>query len=48
MSVPDRLEIYSRNPPKLGLFGANRSSGRAVIPVPVRWSGRWENCLRLA
>ena len=45
---PDRLALYSRNPLKLGLFGANCSSGRAVTKVPERWSGSWPDCLRLA
>lgn len=33
---------------KIGLFGANCSSGRAVTLVPERWSGSWEDNLRLA
>jgi alkanesulfonate monooxygenase SsuD/methylene tetrahydromethanopterin reductase-like flavin-dependent oxidoreductase (luciferase family) len=33
---------------KLGLFGANCSSGRAVTRVPERWSGSWPDNLRLA
>ena len=48
MSMSDRLELYSRNKLKLGLFGANCSSGRAVTKVPERWSGSWSDCLRLA
>ena len=43
-----RLALYSRNTLKLGLFGANCSSGRAVTMVPERWSGSWPDCLRLA
>ena len=43
-----RLALYSRNMLKLGLFGANCSSGRAVTKVPERWSGSWPDCLRLA
>jgi dimethylsulfone monooxygenase len=43
-----RLALYSRNTLKLGLFGANCSSGRAVTTVPERWSGSWPDCLRLA
>jgi alkanesulfonate monooxygenase SsuD/methylene tetrahydromethanopterin reductase-like flavin-dependent oxidoreductase (luciferase family) len=43
-----RLSLYSRNALKLGLFGANCSSGRAVTLVPERWSGSWPDCLRLA
>src|SRR5271155_1030035 len=38
----------SANRLKLGLFGANCSSGRAVTMVPERWSGSWDDCLRLA
>jgi len=44
----DRLDFYSGNTLKLGLFGANCSSGRAVTRVPERWSGSWPDCLRLA
>jgi len=33
---------------KLGLFGANCSSGRAVTKVPERWSGSWPDNLKLA
>ena len=32
---------------KLGLFGANCSSGRAVTLVPERWTGSWADNLRL-
>jgi alkanesulfonate monooxygenase SsuD/methylene tetrahydromethanopterin reductase-like flavin-dependent oxidoreductase (luciferase family) len=38
----------SANRLKLGLFGANCSSGRAVTMVPERWSGNWRDCLALA
>lgn len=48
MSMQDRLSLYSGNALKLGLFGANCSSGRAVTTVPERWSGSWPDCLRLA
>jgi FMNH2-dependent dimethyl sulfone monooxygenase len=48
MSMRDRLALYSNNRLKLGLFGANCSSGRAVTKVPERWSGSWDDCLRLA
>ncbi len=44
----DRLALHSGNKLKLGLFGANCSSGRAVTLVPERWSGSWPDCLRLA
>ena len=43
-----RLSLYSNNKLKLGLFGANCSSGRAVTTVAERWSGSWPDCLRLA
>ncbi len=43
-----RAAMYSTNRLKLGLFGANCSSGRAVTLVPERWSGNWPDCLRLA
>ncbi|CCH32195.1 LLM class flavin-dependent oxidoreductase [Actinosynnema sp. NPDC047251] len=33
---------------KVGLFGANCSSGLAATTVPERWSGGWEDNLRLA
>lgn len=33
---------------KIGLFGANCSSGRAVTAIERRWSGSWADCLRLA
>src|SRR5260370_38872617 len=38
----------SGNKLKLGLFGANCSSGRAVTTVPERWSGSWSDCVALA
>src|SRR5579864_8073304 len=44
----ERAGMYSPNRLKLGLFGANCSSGRAVTTVPERWSGSWSDCLRLA
>ncbi|HEX6441087.1 MAG TPA: LLM class flavin-dependent oxidoreductase [Stellaceae bacterium] len=44
----ERAAMGSPNRLKLGLFGANCSSGRAVTMVPERWSGNWPDCLRLA
>jgi len=44
----ERAAMYSANRLKLGLFGANCSSGRAVTLVPERWSGSWPDCLSLA
>jgi FMNH2-dependent dimethyl sulfone monooxygenase len=43
-----RAAMGSTNRLKLGLFGANCSSGRAVTIVPERWSGSWPDCVRLA
>jgi FMNH2-dependent dimethyl sulfone monooxygenase len=43
-----RAAMNSANKLKLGLFGANCSSGRAVTMVPERWSGSWPDCLALA
>jgi len=48
VAMRDRVSMYSANALKLGLFGANCSSGRAVTMVPERWSGSWQDCLRLA
>ncbi|HUI94303.1 MAG TPA: LLM class flavin-dependent oxidoreductase [Xanthobacteraceae bacterium] len=47
-SVPERLAMYNRNALKIGLFGANCSSGRSATLVPERWSASWPDCLRLA
>ena len=33
---------------KLGLFGANCSSGRTYATIPERWDASWDNNLRLA
>jgi alkanesulfonate monooxygenase SsuD/methylene tetrahydromethanopterin reductase-like flavin-dependent oxidoreductase (luciferase family) len=43
-----RLALYSRNALKIGFFGPNCSSGIAATKVPERWSGSWEDNLRLA
>jgi alkanesulfonate monooxygenase SsuD/methylene tetrahydromethanopterin reductase-like flavin-dependent oxidoreductase (luciferase family) len=40
--------MYNTNRLKIGLFGANCSSGRAVTTVPERWSGDWPDNLKLA
>ncbi len=47
-AMRERMAMYSDNPLKLGLFGANCSSGRAVTRVPERWSGSWDDNLALA
>jgi hypothetical protein len=43
-----RAAMGSANRLKLGLFGANCLSGRAVRMVPERWSGSWPDCVKLA
>jgi alkanesulfonate monooxygenase SsuD/methylene tetrahydromethanopterin reductase-like flavin-dependent oxidoreductase (luciferase family) len=43
-----RLALHSPHALKIGLFGANCSSGRAVTRVPERWSGSWPDNLALA
>src|SRR5467141_1985606 len=47
-SLRHRMSMHGGNRLKLGLFGANCSSGRAVTKVPERWSGSWPDNLRLA
>ena len=44
----DRTSMRNGNRLKIGLFGANCSSGRAVTLVPERWSGSWADNVRLA
>jgi hypothetical protein len=44
----ERYAMYNNNAFKLGLFGANCSSGRAITKVPERWSGSWSDNLALA
>src|SRR5258708_24504177 len=47
-SRQDRMSMHNANKLKIGLFGANCSSGRAVTLVPERWSGSWPANLKLA
>ncbi len=47
-SMRDRIAMYNGNALKIGLFGANCSSGRSATKVPERWSASWEECLALA
>jgi len=47
-SLPQRSLLAGGNALKIGLFGANCSSGRAVTKVPERWSGTWADNLRRA
>jgi FMNH2-dependent dimethyl sulfone monooxygenase len=48
VSMPARIAMYNDNALKIGLFGANCSSGRSATKVPERWSASWEDCLALA
>ncbi len=48
MSENGRIGLNSTHRLKIGLFGANCSSGRAVTKVPERWTGSWDDCKRLA
>ena len=43
-----RYQMYNRNGFKLGLFGANCSSGRAINKLPERWSADWQSCKKMA
>jgi FMNH2-dependent dimethyl sulfone monooxygenase len=47
VSSPQPRLMQGGNGLKIGLFGANCSSGRAVTKVPERWSGTWPDNLRL-
>jgi FMNH2-dependent dimethyl sulfone monooxygenase len=47
-SMQARMAMYNSNALKIGLFGPNCSSGRAVTLVPERWSGNWADNVRLA
>jgi FMNH2-dependent dimethyl sulfone monooxygenase len=40
--------MYNQNAFKIGLFGANCSSGRAVTMVPERWRATWRENVALA
>src|SRR3974377_473519 len=46
--MPARIAMYNSNALKIGVFGANCSSGRSATTVPERWSASWPDCLRLA
>ena len=45
---PDRYKMYNANAFKLGLFGANCSSGRAINTLPERWLADWDSCESMA
>ncbi|MGP0090214.1 MAG: LLM class flavin-dependent oxidoreductase [Xanthobacteraceae bacterium] len=44
----ERVSLYNGNALKIGVFGANCSSGRSATKVPERWSASWPDCLKLA
>jgi FMNH2-dependent dimethyl sulfone monooxygenase len=46
--MQQRAAMYNANALKIGLFGANCSSGRSATTVPERWMATWTDCLRLA
>jgi alkanesulfonate monooxygenase SsuD/methylene tetrahydromethanopterin reductase-like flavin-dependent oxidoreductase (luciferase family) len=48
LTLRERMAMGNGNALKIGLFGANCSSGRAVTTVPERWSGSWPDNLKLA
>src|SRR5215217_3054650 len=48
VTMRDRVAMHNANRLKIGLFGPNCSSGRAVTLVPERWSGSWPDNLKLA
>jgi FMNH2-dependent dimethyl sulfone monooxygenase len=43
-----RAAMYNDNALKIGLFGSNCSSGRAVTMVPERWQASWRDNVALA
>ena len=43
-SMRERMAMYNGNTLKIGLFGANCSSGRSATLVPERWSASWPDC----
>lgn len=45
---PERLGMNNANALKVGLFGANCSSGRCVTLAEERWTGEWRDTLALA
>jgi alkanesulfonate monooxygenase SsuD/methylene tetrahydromethanopterin reductase-like flavin-dependent oxidoreductase (luciferase family) len=46
--MKNRIAMYNGNALKIGLFGANCSSGRSATKVPERWSASWPDCLAVA
>ena len=48
LSQESRVAFHNSHKLKLGLFGANCSSGRVPTLVEEVWSGNWEDNARLA
>jgi alkanesulfonate monooxygenase SsuD/methylene tetrahydromethanopterin reductase-like flavin-dependent oxidoreductase (luciferase family) len=46
--MSDRIAMHNGNALKIGIFGANCSSGRSATKVAERWSASWADCLALA
>lgn len=46
--MAERVAMYGQNALRLGFFGTNCSSGRFVTKAPERWSGEWDDNVRLA
>ena len=47
-SLGERVAMYNANALKIGVFGANCSSGRTATTLAERWSASWPDCLALA
>src|ERR1700731_2178732 len=47
-ALAGRAAMHNTNAFKIGFFGPNCSSGRYCTTVPERWSGDWDDNLRLA
>jgi dimethylsulfone monooxygenase len=48
VSLHERTAMHYGNTLKLGLFGANCSSGRTLTTLPERWLADWDETLALA
>src|ERR1700745_1289717 len=46
--MQNRIAMYNGNALKIGLFGANCSSGRSATKVPERWAASGPDCVALA
>ena len=47
-TASSRLSMGSTNKLKIGIFGCNLNSGKNATTVPERWSGSWDDNVRLA